>query len=190
MIRESLAVVTAFRCIASAFVCSVDYPRASSRLTLVTQRDLWSYRPLTSPFSFCALYCLPPVHTCNGPAFLWGLQFAIFRNPSTTAFEVPCLKRHRNILSHLCRSGAPFLQFSRSFPTIFPRNFSQLDCTLPDRNPPPPPLVIASHPLFPSGFAPSIEHLPLGPPPASAPRIAEGCRRVWRVAPVDLCRCR
>ena len=29
----------------------------------VTERYLWSYRPLTSPFSFCALYCLPPVHT-------------------------------------------------------------------------------------------------------------------------------
>ena len=53
------------------FVTSVDCPRASSCLTFVTQRDLWSYRSLTSPFSFCALYCLPPVPTCNSPAFLW-----------------------------------------------------------------------------------------------------------------------
>ena len=29
----------------------------------VTERYLWCYRPLTSQFSFCALYCLPPVHT-------------------------------------------------------------------------------------------------------------------------------
>ena len=38
----------------------------------VTERYLWSYRPLTSPFSFCALCCLPLVHTCNSPEFLRG----------------------------------------------------------------------------------------------------------------------
>ena len=65
--RCRLAVVTTFRCIASAFVRSVDYPRASSCLPLLTERDLWSDRPLTSPFCFCALYCPPPVHTCNSP---------------------------------------------------------------------------------------------------------------------------
>ena len=58
------------------FACSVDCPQASSRLIFVAERDLWSYRPLTSPFSFCALYCLPLVHTCNRPAFLRGTLFA------------------------------------------------------------------------------------------------------------------
>ena len=38
----------------------------------VTERYLWSYRPLTSPFSFCALYCLPLVHTRHSPEFLRG----------------------------------------------------------------------------------------------------------------------
>ena len=35
------------------FACSVDCPQASSRLIFVTERYLWSYRPLTSQFSFC-----------------------------------------------------------------------------------------------------------------------------------------
>ena len=77
-----------------------------------------------------------------------------------------CLKRHRNIVGHLCRSVAPRdfgrfghgtaffslsfrifshifaigLRSARNCPAIFAnfRNFSRLDWTLPDRNPPPP----------------------------------------------------
>ena len=51
---------------------SAQWPAHGSRLTLVTERDLWSCRPLPRQFSFCALYCLPLVPTCNGPAFLRG----------------------------------------------------------------------------------------------------------------------
>ena len=34
----------------------------SSLLSILTERYLWSCRPLTSHI-FCALFCLPPVHT-------------------------------------------------------------------------------------------------------------------------------
>ena len=51
----------AFRCMPIVFVCSVNYPRASL-LSILTERYLWSCRPLTSHI-FCALFCLPPVHT-------------------------------------------------------------------------------------------------------------------------------
>ena len=37
------------------FACSVDCPQASVRLIFVTERYLWSERPLTSQISFCAL---------------------------------------------------------------------------------------------------------------------------------------
>ena len=50
----------AFRCVPIVFVCSVNYPRASL-LSLLTEKYLWSCRPLTSHI-FCALFCLPPVH--------------------------------------------------------------------------------------------------------------------------------
>ena len=46
----------------AVFVCSVNYPRASL-LSILTERYLWSCRPLTSHIFFCALFCLPPVHT-------------------------------------------------------------------------------------------------------------------------------
>ena len=51
----------AFRCVPTVFVCSVNYPRASL-LSILTERYLWSCRPLTSHI-LCALFCLPPVHT-------------------------------------------------------------------------------------------------------------------------------
>ena len=38
------------------FACSVDCLQASPRLIFVTKWYLWSYRPLTSQISFCALY--------------------------------------------------------------------------------------------------------------------------------------
>ena len=39
------------------FRISVAHPQASSCLLSCDRRYLWSYRPLTSPFSFCALCC-------------------------------------------------------------------------------------------------------------------------------------
>ena len=38
----------------------------------VTERCLWSFRPLTSQFSSCTLGCSSPVHTGNSTGFLWG----------------------------------------------------------------------------------------------------------------------
>ena len=35
----------------------------ASLLSILTERYLWSCRPLTSHIFFCALFCLPPVHT-------------------------------------------------------------------------------------------------------------------------------
>ena len=98
-----------------------------------------------------------------------GGGFAIFRDFSqffAVLSAVFCLKRHRNIVGHLCRSVAPRdfgrfghgtaffslssrifshifaigLRSARNCPAIFAnfRNFSRLDWTLPDRNPPPP----------------------------------------------------
>ena len=46
------------------------------------ERYLRSYGPLTRQNSFCALYCLPPVPTCNSPVFLrgeWGGGAAILQ---------------------------------------------------------------------------------------------------------------
>ena len=37
------------------------------------RRDLWSFRPLTSQFSFCALRWLPLVRTCDSPDVLRGM---------------------------------------------------------------------------------------------------------------------
>ena len=82
-----MAVVATFRCTASAFVRSMDCPRASLCLTLVTERYLWCCRPMTSHISSCALYCLPLVHKCHSPAFLWGLGClfpAIYPNGAET----------------------------------------------------------------------------------------------------------
>ena len=45
----------------------------------VTERGLWSLRPLTSQLSSCALGRSPLVHACNSPGFLWvpPLQVAV-----------------------------------------------------------------------------------------------------------------
>ena len=44
----------------------MDCLQASSRLIFGTERYHWSYRPLTSLFSFCALCCLPLVQRSFG----------------------------------------------------------------------------------------------------------------------------
>ena len=47
------------------------YPLASSR-PIFCDRYLCSCRPLTGPFSFCALCYLPLLHTCHSPKFPRG----------------------------------------------------------------------------------------------------------------------
>ena len=69
------------------FACSMDCPRASSRLTLRGRRYLWCCRPLTSQISCGALCWLLLVHPCDSPEFLRGSKpkkkFVYLKSTST-----------------------------------------------------------------------------------------------------------
>ena len=54
----------------------------------VTERDLWSCRPLTSQCSSCALCCSPRAHTCRSTGFLPGGSASVVTTHSTPTASI------------------------------------------------------------------------------------------------------
>ena len=84
----------------------------------------------------------------GGAGYLWAM-FEETQKDSESSVQKCCSLRPREVWLRHCNFSAVFLHFPHNFPAVF-RNFSLLDLTRPNRNPPPP----AIYPCTPNGGTP------------------------------------